>query len=139
MRVSTSSQRVLRDKLRDLTHPRRCFMPIDRMIGEINAWLGSWSNYFDYGYPRAAFRALNRFAQERLQTHLQRRSQRPMHAGRPFVRCRAPHAVVNARRRRNVTPHERRRASRLRRFNGGHVTASSGDTWKWDRRGKRLR
>jgi RNA-directed DNA polymerase len=66
-----------RDKLRELTHCRRCFMPIDRLIGEVNAWLRSWSNYFDYGYPRRAFRALNRFAQERLQTHLSRRSQRP--------------------------------------------------------------
>jgi len=66
-----------RDKLRELTHHRRCFVPVDCLIGEANGWLRSWSNYFDYGYPRVAFRALNRFAQRRLQTHLQRRSQRP--------------------------------------------------------------
>jgi RNA-directed DNA polymerase len=66
-----------RDKLRELTHCRRCFMPVDRMIGEVNDWLRSWSNYFNYGYPRVAFRALHRFTLERLQTHLSRRSQRP--------------------------------------------------------------
>lgn len=75
-----------RDKLRELTHTRRSFMPVDEMIGEVNGWLRSWSRYFDYGYPRTAFRALNRFTQERLTKHLQRRSQRPFRppAGRTF-------------------------------------------------------
>jgi RNA-directed DNA polymerase len=75
-----------REKLRELTHTRRCFMPLDEMIGEINGWLRSWSNYFHYGYPRMAFRALNRFALQRLTKHLQRRSQRPFRPpeGRSF-------------------------------------------------------
>lgn len=75
-----------RGKLREMTRHSRCFMPVDRMIGEINGWLRSWSNYFDYGHPRMAFRALNRFTQERLTTHLQRRSQRPFRPpeGRTF-------------------------------------------------------
>ncbi len=66
-----------RDKLRDLTSSRRCFMPIPQLIGEINSYLQGWANYFRHGYPRKAFRQVNRFAVERLTGHLQRRSQRP--------------------------------------------------------------
>jgi RNA-directed DNA polymerase len=65
-----------RDKIRELTSPQRCFMPLPQLISEINRWTRSWSNYFRYGYPRQAFRDLNRFIQERLALHLRRRSQR---------------------------------------------------------------
>jgi RNA-directed DNA polymerase len=66
-----------RDKLRELTRSKRCFMPIPELIGEINCWSRSWSNYFRHGYPRKAFREVNRFMVLRLTRHLQRRSQRP--------------------------------------------------------------
>jgi len=66
-----------RDKIRDLTGPQRCFVPIPQMVTEINRWLKSWSRYYRYGYPRVAFRKTNRFVIERLTQHLQRRSQRP--------------------------------------------------------------
>jgi len=66
-----------RDKLRDLTSSRRCFLPIPQLIGEVNRYLQGWANYFRHGYPRMAFRQVNRFAVERLTGHLQRRSQRP--------------------------------------------------------------
>jgi hypothetical protein len=39
--------------------------------------LRGWGSYFGKGYPRDAFRQINRFAQERLERHLKRRSQRP--------------------------------------------------------------
>lgn len=66
-----------RDKLREMTGPKRCFVPIPALIGQINEHLRGWSNYFDAGYPRKAFRQINRFVQERLEKHLKRRSQRP--------------------------------------------------------------
>ena len=66
-----------REKIRDLTGPQRCFVPIPEMITEINRWLKSWSRYYRYGYPRVAFRKMNWFLVERLTHHLQRRSQRP--------------------------------------------------------------
>lgn len=74
---SKKSQARARDKLRELTSSRRCFMPITKMVGETNGWLHSWANYFRHGYPRVAFRNINRFARERLIRHLNRRSQRP--------------------------------------------------------------
>jgi RNA-directed DNA polymerase len=66
-----------RDKLREMTGPERCFMPIPALIDQINVHLRGWSNYFSRGYPRNAFRQINRFVQERLECHLKRRSQRP--------------------------------------------------------------
>jgi RNA-directed DNA polymerase len=66
-----------RDKLREMTGPKKCFLPIPALIGQINTHLKGWSNYFGKGYPRKAFRQINSFVQDRLRTHLQRRSQRP--------------------------------------------------------------
>jgi RNA-directed DNA polymerase len=66
-----------RDKLQEMTGPDKCFIPIQTLIGQINLHLKGWSNYFGKGYPRVAFRQINRFVQERLERHLKRRSQRP--------------------------------------------------------------
>lgn len=66
-----------RDKLREMTGPDRCFVPIRALIAQINEHRRSWGAYFGYGYCRRAFRSLNRFVQERLIGHLCRRSQRP--------------------------------------------------------------
>jgi RNA-directed DNA polymerase len=74
---SGKSMQRERDKLREMTGPDRCFVPIGALIYQINEHLRGWSNYFDVGYPRKAFRQVNGFVQERLIRHLQRRSQRP--------------------------------------------------------------
>ena len=66
-----------RDRIRELTSSRRCFMPIPELIGELNVYLAGWANYFRHGYPRMAMREVNRFVGMRLTRHLKRRSQRP--------------------------------------------------------------
>lgn len=66
-----------RDKLREMTGPDRCFVPVCALIAQINTHLRGWSNYFQKGYPRKAFRRINAFVQTRLIGHLKRRSQRP--------------------------------------------------------------
>lgn len=66
-----------RARLKELTGPKMCFKPVPRLITEINRQVRGWSNYFGYGYPRKAFRDLNRYVRERMSTHLRRRSQRP--------------------------------------------------------------
>lgn len=65
-----------RETIRDLTSPKRCFMPVLPMIGAINAWSRGWTNYFGYGYPRMAFRSIHHFIVDRVTNHLRRRSQR---------------------------------------------------------------
>jgi RNA-directed DNA polymerase len=66
-----------RDKIREMTGPQRCFVPIPQLIEEINRWMVSWSRYYRHGYPRVVFRKLNWFVVQRLSRHLNRRSQRP--------------------------------------------------------------
>ena len=66
-----------REKIRDMTGPQRCCVPIPELIKEINRWTMSWSRYYRHGYPRSVFRKLNWFVGKRLGRHLRRRSQRP--------------------------------------------------------------
>jgi len=65
-----------RDKLREMTHPRYCFKPIPALIRDLNNHLRGWVNYYNYGYPRCAFRSINWHVRNRLYKHLCRRSQR---------------------------------------------------------------
>jgi len=74
---SSKSLQRERDKLREMTGPDKCFVPIPALIAQINVQTRGWSAYFGKGYPRNAFRQINRYVQERLERHLKRRSQRP--------------------------------------------------------------
>ena len=70
----------LRSRLRNLTsggHKR----PLREVIGETNAILRGWGNYFAYGYPRKVFRDVNHFVRGRFERFLRNRSQR---RSRPF-------------------------------------------------------
>jgi len=58
--------------------------PLVEAIAEVNSILSGWSNYFDYGYPRKAFREVNHFTRCRFRIFLNNRSQRrskPFRAG----------------------------------------------------------
>jgi RNA-directed DNA polymerase len=65
-----------RARLREMTGPSPCFKPLPLLIGELNAHVRGWANYFRRGYPRDAFREINRYVRCRLTRHVQRRSQR---------------------------------------------------------------
>ena len=66
-----------RQKLREMTGPRSCFLPVPMLVARVNEHLRGWANYFELGYPRVAFREINAYVRERLTRHLRRRSQRP--------------------------------------------------------------
>lgn len=65
-----------REKLRSMTDKSKCMLPIPELIEGINKHLTGWKNYYDYGYPRKAFRNVNNYVRMRLTKHLKRRSQR---------------------------------------------------------------
>ncbi len=66
-----------RDRLRTMINSHRCHKPLPQLVGEINRHLVGWANYFEFGYPRKAFRRINTYVRCRFVRHMQRRSQRP--------------------------------------------------------------
>lgn len=67
----------MRERLRARTTSRQCYVPLPELVAELNRQLTGWANYFRFGYPRAAFRAINTYTRQRLTIHVRRRSQRP--------------------------------------------------------------
>lgn len=79
LNVVPSKKSILRERevIRKMTGKEMTFKPIPELIAEVNRHLKGWSNYFNFGYPRKAFRAMNWYVCQRMTIHLQRRSQRP--------------------------------------------------------------
>lgn len=79
LRLSASKKALVRERtqLRAMTSARMCFKPIPALIQTLNRHLKGWANYFGFGHTRDAFRAINFAVQDRLRSHLDRRSQRP--------------------------------------------------------------
>jgi RNA-directed DNA polymerase len=78
---SKKTMAKLRAKLREKTATRICFIPVEDVVKSLNLYLKGWSGYFNFGYPRVAFREANHFVRKRLVIHLCRRSQRPYKPG----------------------------------------------------------
>jgi RNA-directed DNA polymerase len=76
---SRKAMRKERTALKEMTGPRQCFVPLPELIRRLNRHLRGWANYFRWGHPRRSFRAINHHVRERLETHVNRRSQRPFH------------------------------------------------------------
>jgi RNA-directed DNA polymerase len=66
----------VRRKLGEVLDRRRA-APIPTLMADVNRFLRGWSSYFSAGYPRQAFRKVNRHVVVSLTDHLHRRSQRP--------------------------------------------------------------
>jgi len=76
---SKKSLKKARDAIREKTGPKKCFKPTPKVVEDLNVFLRGWSNYFNFGYPRKAFRDLGQYTRQRMVTHLNRRSQRKYH------------------------------------------------------------
>jgi RNA-directed DNA polymerase len=66
-----------REKVKEMTGSSQCYKPLPELIESLNRQLDGWANYFNFGYPRMAFREINWYVRDRLKQHLRRRSQRP--------------------------------------------------------------
>jgi RNA-directed DNA polymerase len=76
----TPSKKALqreRYKIKEMTDKDDCHIPLPHLIKGMNRHLAGWSGYFNFGYPRKAFRDINTYVRMRLTKHVQRRSQRP--------------------------------------------------------------
>lgn len=76
---SRKAMRKERATLKEMTGPRYCFVPLPELLRKLNRHLRGWANYFQWGHPRRSFRAINRHVRQRLETHVNRRSQRHFH------------------------------------------------------------
>jgi len=76
---SKKAMKKARAAIRERTGPRMCFKPAEDVVADLNTFLTGWGNYFGFGYPRKAFRAICHYARQRMITHLNRRSQRKYH------------------------------------------------------------
>jgi RNA-directed DNA polymerase len=65
-----------KERVREATGPKRCFVPLSELVQQMNQELRGWGAYFSYGHPRRAHRKVNAFVLGRLTRHLKRRSQR---------------------------------------------------------------
>ena len=72
---SLKSQKRLREKIKQLTQ-RGYKKTLWEVIQEVNKITKGWKNYFDYGYPRKAFRDVNYYILCRFKSFLRNRSQR---------------------------------------------------------------
>jgi len=77
VRPSAKALKKEREKVHKMTDHRQCCKAIPQLIKELNRHLEGWRNYFDFGYPRVAFREIDTYVRYRLTQHLRRRSQRP--------------------------------------------------------------
>lgn len=79
LNVTPSKKALARERevLRSMTSSRVCFKPIPALIRQVNRQVKGWANYFRFGFPRAAYRQINRTVRGRMVAHLKRRSQRP--------------------------------------------------------------
>ena len=79
LNVRPSAKALAREraKLRAKISTQRACWPLPALVADLNRHLQGWANYFRHGYPREAFRGINRYVQCRMAKHLRRRSQRP--------------------------------------------------------------
>jgi len=73
---SKESLRKAREKIRELTSPRKGFRSIPLIVDDLNKLLSGWGRYFSKGHPSDAYQEINGYVQRRLYAFLQRRSQR---------------------------------------------------------------
>lgn len=74
---SKKALKASREAVRQTINRRHSFVPVTDLIERMNRQLRGWANYFSFGYPRQAMRAMNWYVRSRLRGHLRRRSQRP--------------------------------------------------------------
>jgi RNA-directed DNA polymerase len=86
---AAKSQKRLREKIKAIT--QRTCRPIWEAIEEVQTLLRSWALYFNYGYPRKVFRAINYYVLGCFRTFIRRQSQR---RSKPFRRGESIYAGI---------------------------------------------
>ena len=67
------SQRIIKDRVTELTKRARTVKPLEAVVREVNATVRGWVGYFHYRNCSSAFKAVRNHVEERLRTHLRKR------------------------------------------------------------------
>ena len=70
---SKKSLAKIKERIKQLTTRNRTPIPLDEIVGSMNASLRGWTNYFHYRNSSTATGQLRTHAEERLRTHLMKR------------------------------------------------------------------
>lgn len=72
---SDKALKRIRERVKELLRANRSSR-LSLVVAELNKTLQGWKNYFCFGHPRMAFRAINYYVQESIKGFLRNRSQR---------------------------------------------------------------
>jgi RNA-directed DNA polymerase len=70
---SPQAEQRLRDRLREILNRRTGCRPVPEVVGEVNAVLRGWTQYFYHGQPQLTMKRIKFFAEQRLRKWLMRR------------------------------------------------------------------
>ena len=66
---SKKSMKKARESIRAKTGPEKCYKPAPEVVEDLNGFLRGWSKYFQFGYPRKAFRDISHYTRQRVVKH----------------------------------------------------------------------
>ncbi|MFQ5948866.1 MAG: group II intron reverse transcriptase/maturase [Acidimicrobiia bacterium] len=73
---SSEAMQTARDRIRELTDRQRLLVPVERVVEDVNRFLGGWSAYFRFGNSARHFDKLNTYAVGRLALFVAKRHKR---------------------------------------------------------------
>jgi RNA-directed DNA polymerase len=79
-----------RDRIRELTRRSRQFMAPERIVEDLNRFLGGWAAYFRFGNSAARFEKIRNYSRMRLALFISKRNRRSREFGWQVVACQSP-------------------------------------------------
>ena len=70
---SPKSLAKIKERMKQLTTRNRTPIPLEDIVGSMNASLRGWTNYFHYKNSSSVLSKVRTYAEERLRTHLMKR------------------------------------------------------------------
>lgn len=90
---SDRAMQRIRSRVRELTVRRRCWVPMDVLVGELNQVLRGWANFFKYGNSARHFHKVQEHATERLVLQVAKRHHRSRRYGWSVVHFQSPNRM----------------------------------------------
>jgi RNA-directed DNA polymerase len=87
------AMRHAREQIREITDRSRLLLPVERIVEDLNGFLGGWSAYFRYGNSAARFDKISDYARVRMERFISKRHRRSLAFGRWVMAFASPNAL----------------------------------------------